>query len=340
MYFSLRSGSKLDLSLPGVQFGRADAAAVSQIIRQCGRNGKPGLTVFYTEKRRLHGKNSVSDFEGLKEFSDDDLMDGLAVTPVCLRIALTLSNLLIPPLHRLGRIPMSDNKEIYVEEKLQQEKGGMCACHCSNCEPEVCRKLAAQMKWLTMANFKAGLQNPDILPHLEVAAPMASWDTVEDKNAEVDAPMFNQNPQCPPPRRNELIQLADLLTLTVKQHHQRLMTNANQLRPTDYVDDDDIWRAKTLARLQKQHEEQQAKERDARVLKEAKRKRNKIDDVAKKEEKKQRKTKAQQKKDAAAKLKSNQKTQAVVNARMIASLKSGKTMSVSFCSDYMVWSLS
>ncbi|EGF97094.1 uncharacterized protein MELLADRAFT_70220 [Melampsora larici-populina 98AG31] len=235
MYFSLRSGSKLDLSLPGVQFGRADAAAVSQIIRQCGRNGKPGLTVFYTEKRRLHGKNSVSDFEGLKEFSDDDLMDGLAVTPVCLRIALTLSNL-------LGRIPMSDNKEIYVEEKLQQEKAGMCACHCSNCEPEVCRKLAAQMKWLTMANFKAGLQNPDILPHLEVAAPMASWDTVEDENAEVDAPTFNQNPKRPPPRRNELIQLADLLTLTVKQHHQKLMTNADQLRPTDYVDDDDIWR--------------------------------------------------------------------------------------------------
>lgn len=44
-------------------------------------------------KRLVQGKNAVSDFEGLTEFSDDDLMDGLAVTRVCLRVAFTLANL-------------------------------------------------------------------------------------------------------------------------------------------------------------------------------------------------------------------------------------------------------
>lgn len=76
-----------------IQMGRADAGAVSQIIGRCGRNGNQGLAIFYVEKTQPRGKNVVSDFEGLKEFSDDDLMDGLAVTQVCLRIAFTLSNL-------------------------------------------------------------------------------------------------------------------------------------------------------------------------------------------------------------------------------------------------------
>lgn len=77
------------------QMGRADAGAVSQIIGRCGRNGKQGLAVFYVEKHRQKGKNSVSDFKGVTEFSDDDLMDGLAITRVCLRIAFTLSNLYV-----------------------------------------------------------------------------------------------------------------------------------------------------------------------------------------------------------------------------------------------------
>lgn len=75
--------------------GQADAAAVSQIMGRCGRNGLPGLAVFYVEKNRHNGKNLVAEFEGLKEFSDDDLMDGLAITPVCLRIAFTLCSLYV-----------------------------------------------------------------------------------------------------------------------------------------------------------------------------------------------------------------------------------------------------
>lgn len=76
-----------------IQMGRADAGAVSQIIGRCGRNGKQGLAVFYVEKIRSKGRNSISDFEGVTDFSDDDLMDGLAVTGVCLQIAFALSNL-------------------------------------------------------------------------------------------------------------------------------------------------------------------------------------------------------------------------------------------------------
>lgn len=78
-----------------IQMGRADSAAVSQILGRCGRNGKPGLAVFYVEKIRNKGKNAVADFKDLIKFTDDDLMDGLVVTPVCLRIAFALSNLYV-----------------------------------------------------------------------------------------------------------------------------------------------------------------------------------------------------------------------------------------------------
>lgn len=71
---------------------REDAAAVSQIMGCCESNGKPGLGLFYVEKYCKHRKNSLSDFDGSTDFSNEDLMNGLAVTRVCLRIALPLSN--------------------------------------------------------------------------------------------------------------------------------------------------------------------------------------------------------------------------------------------------------
>lgn len=76
-----------------IQIGWTGLPSLTQITGRCGRNGQPGLAVIYVEKTRRHGKNKPSDFSELKLFSDDDLMDAFAVTPVCLQIALSLSNL-------------------------------------------------------------------------------------------------------------------------------------------------------------------------------------------------------------------------------------------------------
>ncbi|KAH9811392.1 hypothetical protein DFH28DRAFT_900968 [Melampsora americana] len=227
------------------QMGRADAAAVSQILGRCGRNGQPGLGVFYVEKHRKYGKNSVSDFQGLTEFSDDDLMDGLAVTPVCLRVAFTLSNL-------IGRIPMSTEEQCYVAEKERQEKAGMCLCRCSNCESEACKQLVSKMKWLTISNFDMAVQNPEVMDNagparvcvessLNVLNNVRNLEETHESD-DPDAPIVNQKLNAPPPRRIELNELANQLTLTIEEHHQLLMENQDRLKTSDYVDDNDIWR--------------------------------------------------------------------------------------------------
>ncbi|KAH9816483.1 hypothetical protein DFH28DRAFT_1159692, partial [Melampsora americana] len=360
-----------------IQMGRADAAAVSQIIGRCGRNGNPGLAVFYVEKHRTKGKNSVSDFKDLAKFSDDDLMDGLAVTPVCLRIAFTLSNL-------IGKIPMSEDEEIYVQEKARQ--AGMCVCRCSNCEPEESKLLAANMKWLTLSNFDVAVKDPKALAEwARQRSELDPTNVTEEIPSELDpdAPIINQKSHGPPPRRIELMQLAEELTLTVKDHHLVLMEGQDRLRPSDYINDDSIWRvlnkiykihavedvfgilgcdilpggvkkiydcivrwkldsvgvqamaemrareaatrrtqADTLSRLQKQHDEREAKAQEARTLKENKRKRQNVDRL----EKKKRKEETLQRKASLAKAKAHQEVKRAKNARMIAALASGKSM--------------
>ncbi|KAH9806823.1 hypothetical protein DFH28DRAFT_919178 [Melampsora americana] len=220
-----------------IQMGRVDAAAVSQIIGRCGRNGNQGLAVFYVEKYQNKGKNSVSDFDGLTKFTDDDLMDGLAVTPVCLRIAFALSNL-------MGRIPMRTNEDIYMQEKARQAGARMCACRCSNCEREASKVLAANIKWLTISNFDAAMKDLEFLAAL-------AWNKSNNEvaiNEEIptetnpDAPIVNQKVNGPPPRRIELMQLAHLLICVIEEHHRVLMDDQDRLKPSDYVDDNDIWR--------------------------------------------------------------------------------------------------
>jgi superfamily II DNA helicase RecQ len=78
-----------------VHMGRGDPSAICQMIGRCGRDGKPGLAILFVEKTRTNGKNSIAQFKAGNggEQSDDDRMDALAVTPVCLRIAFAVNNL-------------------------------------------------------------------------------------------------------------------------------------------------------------------------------------------------------------------------------------------------------
>ncbi|EGG07847.1 uncharacterized protein MELLADRAFT_85129 [Melampsora larici-populina 98AG31] len=183
------------------------------------------------------------------------------------------------------------------------------------------------------------------------------------------------------------MQLAEELIRTIEEHHRDLIDDQDRLRPSDYIDDNDVWRilnkiytiqtiedvfeilgcdilpggvekiyncifewksgsvgvqamaemrareaatrliqADTLSRLQKQHEQREAKTLETRTLRENKRKRQNIDRLADTAVKQKRKEDNDKRKASVAKMKANQEVQRAANARMIAGLAAGKTM--------------
>jgi hypothetical protein len=71
--------------------GRGNPSSIVQMVGRCGQDGNNGLGLLLMEPKRPRGKNSLAAFEkGHQE--EDDRMDALAVTPICLRIALTVDN--------------------------------------------------------------------------------------------------------------------------------------------------------------------------------------------------------------------------------------------------------
>lgn len=75
-----------------VQVGRGSPPHISQITGRCGRNGLPGLAIIYIEKTRKGGKNEISEFADVENWTDDDKLDAFAKTLVCIQIVLNLSN--------------------------------------------------------------------------------------------------------------------------------------------------------------------------------------------------------------------------------------------------------
>ncbi|PLW54679.1 hypothetical protein PCANC_11665 [Puccinia coronata f. sp. avenae] len=135
--------------------GRGEPSAISQMIGQCGRDGRPGLAILYVEKTRKNGKNQVKQFGGgyQNEPSDDNRMDALAITPVCLRIALAIDN-------QLGYIPLTSTNSAYLEEKTREVDAGFPLCRCSNCLPEDAKALMAHIKQIDQDNFDAMVLHP------------------------------------------------------------------------------------------------------------------------------------------------------------------------------------
>ncbi|PLW26484.1 hypothetical protein PCANC_22940 [Puccinia coronata f. sp. avenae] len=72
--------------------------------------------------------NATSQFKAGVEQSDNDCMDALAVTPVCLRIAFAVDNL-------YGYIPLSSQDDAYQAEMAREKSQGFPNCRCSNCLP-------------------------------------------------------------------------------------------------------------------------------------------------------------------------------------------------------------
>ncbi|EFP93033.2 uncharacterized protein PGTG_18874 [Puccinia graminis f. sp. tritici CRL 75-36-700-3] len=75
-----------------IQMGRGDPSAICQMVGRAGRDGRPGLAILFVEKTRKGGKNKVDAFDWSKKVVENDRMDALAITPVCLRIAFAIDN--------------------------------------------------------------------------------------------------------------------------------------------------------------------------------------------------------------------------------------------------------
>jgi superfamily II DNA helicase RecQ len=76
-----------------IHMGRGDPSSINQMVGRCGRDGRLALAIMFMEKKRKYGKNKPEDFSNIKDISEDNRMDMLAVTPICLRIAFSLDNL-------------------------------------------------------------------------------------------------------------------------------------------------------------------------------------------------------------------------------------------------------
>ncbi|KAH9465108.1 hypothetical protein MJO28_006875 [Puccinia striiformis f. sp. tritici] len=143
---ALGMGQNWKLVRQVVHIGRGDPSLICQMVGQCGRDGRPGLAVLFVESNRPKGKNSVADFVPGQKQSDKDRMDALAVTPVCLRIAFSMDNL-------IGYIPLDFNDPQYQAEKHREQLKGFAVCMCSNCMEYVGTTLVQNLRYLNKVNF-------------------------------------------------------------------------------------------------------------------------------------------------------------------------------------------
>ncbi|EFP86717.2 uncharacterized protein PGTG_13099 [Puccinia graminis f. sp. tritici CRL 75-36-700-3] len=137
--------------------GRADPAQIAQMIGRCGRDGRDGLALLFMEKNRRSGKNSVDQFKMGSAQTDEDRVDALAITPVCLRVAFSLDNL-------RGYVPLRFDDPEYIKEVAREAKEGFRKCQCSNCEVASSDTLVKNLPLADEDNFDDILAN-NFIPH-------------------------------------------------------------------------------------------------------------------------------------------------------------------------------
>ncbi|KAH9807854.1 hypothetical protein DFH28DRAFT_912497 [Melampsora americana] len=139
-----------------IHVGRGDPSCIEQMFGRCGRDGRPGLAILLVEENRRSGKNRIQDFNPNVPQSDDDRMDALGITTVCLRVAFCVDNW-----H--GYIPLLNSDPIVISEKQRQASLGMPVCQCSNCDPLGAEILISNQKYLTTENFDEVMKSSDCL---------------------------------------------------------------------------------------------------------------------------------------------------------------------------------
>ncbi|KAA1131707.1 ATP-dependent DNA helicase sgs1 [Puccinia graminis f. sp. tritici] len=139
--------------------GRGDPAQIAQMLGRCGRDGRMGLGLMFVEKTRRSGKNTVNQFTRGAAQSDEDRIDALAITPVCLRIAFSMDNL-------LGYVPLWEDDPAYIKEKDREVKAGFAPCRCSNCAVYESAKLVKHLVLANQDNFDAILDDTFDVPSI------------------------------------------------------------------------------------------------------------------------------------------------------------------------------
>ncbi|KNE93766.1 hypothetical protein PSTG_12869 [Puccinia striiformis f. sp. tritici PST-78] len=129
-----------------VHMGQGDRALICQMIGRCGRDRRPGLALMFVEKTRRKGKNLVEQFTQGATQDNADGIDALAITPVCLRIAFSLDNL-------LGYVPLWEDDEAYIAEQQREVSVNMPQCCCSNCAPSEAACLMQHLLLADKGNF-------------------------------------------------------------------------------------------------------------------------------------------------------------------------------------------
>ncbi|EFP93397.2 uncharacterized protein PGTG_19415 [Puccinia graminis f. sp. tritici CRL 75-36-700-3] len=142
-----------------IHMGRADPENVMQMIGRCGRDGKDGLAILFVEGNRKGGKNAINDFVNVQNQSDDDRMDALAITPVCLRVAFAIDN-------KHGYIPLSKTDSNYIAEIDREKLCQFPPCRCSNCNVESGMKLIENLKELSIHNFDDAMNDRAEFTHV------------------------------------------------------------------------------------------------------------------------------------------------------------------------------
>ncbi|OAV87781.1 hypothetical protein PTTG_29281 [Puccinia triticina 1-1 BBBD Race 1] len=140
-----------------IHMGRGDPLCISQMIGRCGRDGKTGLAILFVEKKRKFGLNTPEAIKKADKQANDTRMDALAITPVCIRIALSIDNL-----H--GYIPMDQDNINYIHKESREVTENFKPCKCSNCAPKEAQYLKARMKQISNKNFDPILENPKEVP--------------------------------------------------------------------------------------------------------------------------------------------------------------------------------
>ncbi|KAA1138501.1 hypothetical protein PGTUg99_020668 [Puccinia graminis f. sp. tritici] len=140
-----------------VHMGRGDPAAIGKMVGRCGRDGNVGLGLLFMEPTCKNGRNCVADFEVGLDQNDDTRMDALAVTKVCLRIALNIDN-------RLGYIPLQLDDPMVIAERLREERLGFAKCMCSCCAPDAAETVMKVIQQMNISNIDSLLLDPSSIP--------------------------------------------------------------------------------------------------------------------------------------------------------------------------------
>ncbi|PLW36852.1 hypothetical protein PCASD_15272 [Puccinia coronata f. sp. avenae] len=140
-----------------IHMGRADPASIVQMVGRCGRDGKTGLVILFMEPTHKTGFNNLDDFkEGVVQ-TNDVRMDALAVTNLCLRVALTVDN-------KVGHIALLETDPSYLAEKARELSLNFPRCKCSNCMRSEADALLNIIRQVNINNFDLILDDPFSLP--------------------------------------------------------------------------------------------------------------------------------------------------------------------------------